>query len=145
MATRFVDTYSYQTKLVVPEVNWCIYGNPQNFNYFVTTPLVPAVDAGRVTKTGTKKTHPRRRYVGDPSPMTVEGHTFDYLYDPGRRVGSAIPGWSFILYDYTEKRQFTTTGDVQNLVLYLQDNLKRTTRLYTQGASTDIKISANGG
>jgi hypothetical protein len=145
MATRFVDTYGYDTKLVVPSVDWFIYGHPQNFAYFVETPLVPAVEGGRVTKQGNKKTHTRRRYVGDPSPVTVAGHIFDYLYDPGRKVGSAIPGWSFILDDGVEKRQFTTTGDVQNLVLYLQDNIKMTCKLYTQGASTVIKKTANGG
>jgi hypothetical protein len=145
MATRFVDSYGYSTKLVLPDLNWVIYGHPQNFAYFVTTPLAPAVEAGRETMTSTKKSHTRRRYVGDPAPMNVDGHTFDYLQDPGRKVGSAIPGWSFILDDGIEKRQFTTTGDVQNLVLYLQDNLKKTTKLYTQGASTVIKITANGG
>jgi hypothetical protein len=144
MALRFVDTYGYDTKLVIPTLNWVIYGHPTNFNYFVTTPLVPAVDAGRVTMAGTKKTHSRRRYKGDPAPSTIKSHTFDYLKDPGRKVGSAIPGWSFILDDGTERRQFTTTGDVQNLVLYLQDNLKKTTKLYTQGASTVIDPAANG-
>jgi len=143
MALRFVDTYGYDTKLVVPEVDWFIYGHPQNFAYFVSTPLVPAVEGGRVTKQSSKKSHTRRRYVGDPAPMNVDGHSFDYLYDPGRKVGSAIPGWSFILDDGTEKRQFTTTGDVQNLVLYLQDNLKMTCKLYTQGASTVIQKPAD--
>ena len=32
---RFVDTYSYQTALLVPSVSWKIYGHPTNFNYFV--------------------------------------------------------------------------------------------------------------
>ncbi len=81
--------------------------------------------------------------MGDPAPVNVRSHIFDYLQDPGRKVGSAIPGWPFILDDGTEKRQFTTTGDVQNLILYLQDNLKVTTKLYTQGASTVIKITAD--
>ena len=145
METRFIDTYGYDTKLVVPTVDWCIYGHPQNFNYFVNTPLTPAVEEGRVTKQSNKKSHTRRRYVGDPSPVTVAGHVFDYLYDPGRKVGSAIPGWSFILDDGDEKRQFTTTGDVQNLILYLQDEVKKATRLYTQGASTVIKPVADAG
>lgn len=144
---RFVDSYDYRTKLVVDEnYNWNIYGHPANINYFLTTPLVAAGDGGaRETKSGNKRAHTRRRYVGDPSPINVSSHIFDYLLDPGRRVGSAIPGWSFILDDGVEKRQFTTDGDVQNLILFLQDNIKAPTRVYTGGASTLVKPASNEG
>ena len=132
--------YDYRTKLVVGEnYTWNIYGHPANISYFLTTPLVPATDGEREMKTGTKKGHTRRRYVGDEFPINVSGHGFDYLYDPGRRVGSAIPGWSFILDDGVEKRQFTTDGDVQNLILFLEDNIKAQTRVYTGGAVTVVK------
>lgn len=144
---RFTSSYDYRTKLVVGEgYNWNIYGHPANISYFLTTPLVAASDDGaRETKQGNKKAHTRRRYVGDPAPINVDAHIFDYLYDPGRRVGSAIPGWSFILDDGVEKRQFTTDGDVQNLILFLQDNVKAATRVYTGGASTLVKPRAEGG
>ena len=143
---RFVDSYDYRTKLVVNEsYDWNIYGHPANINYFLTTPLVAAQDGATETRSSTKKSHTRRRYVGDPAPMNVSGHVFDYLHDPGRKVGSAIPGWSFILDDGTEKRQFTTTGDVQNLKLFLQENLKAPTKLYTGGASSVIKPTGDGG
>ena len=136
---RFVDSYDYKTKLVLGDgYTWNIYGHPNNLAHFVTTTPVAASDAAREMKQGVKKSHTRRRYVGDPSPITVAEHNFDYIYDPGRKVGSATPGWSFILDDGTEKRQFTTTGDVQELVLYLETEVKKTTRLYTGGASTVI-------
>lgn len=144
---RFVDSYDYRTKLVVAEgYNWNIYGHPANISYFLTAPLVAASDdAPRETKSSSKRAHTRRRYVNDPTPINVDGHSFDYLVDPGRRVGSAIPGWSFILDDGTEKRQFTTDGDVQNLILFLQDNIKAPTRVYTGGASTLVKPAQNAG
>lgn len=145
MALRFVDSYGYDTKLVIPDLDWNIYGHPVNFAYFVKTPLVAAVDGERETRTTNRKASTRRRYKGDPNPINVDAHVMDYIYDPGRKVGSAIPGWSFILDDGTERRQFTTTGDVQNLILYLQDELKKDTKLYTQGSSTVIKAAAEGG
>ena len=144
---RFVDSYDYRTKLVVGEnYTWNIYGHPANISYFLTAPLVPASDeAPREMNQGNKKAHTRRRYVGDDFPINVKSHTFDYLYDPGRRVGSAIPGWSFILDDGVEKRQFTTDGDVQTLILFLQDNIKAPTKVYTGGAVTTVKPAAEGG
>lgn len=138
METRFVDSYSYRTKLTVPDHDFVIYGHPANFNYFVTTPLVAASDAGTSLGIAQRKAHSRRRYVGDTNPIGVDSHRMDFLIDPGRKTGSAIPGWSFILDDGTEKRQFTTTADVLALHLWLADNVKATTRLYTEGAMYTI-------
>ena len=142
--TRFVDTNGYQTKLLVPDQPWVIYGNPTNFNHFVTTPLVPVTPGDREYQTSTKKSHSRRSYVGDSVPSTVQSHNYAYVHDPGRKTGNAIPGWSFILDDGTEKRQFTTTGDVVTLIAYLEDNIKAATRLYTNGARYDLAFAPEG-
>lgn len=145
MSTRFVDSYGYDTELVVPSQPWVIYGHPINFNYFVTTPLVPASAAGRQYQSSIKKAHSRRRYIGDPAPINVSSHNYAYVDDPGRKVGNAIPGWSFILDDGTEKRQFTTTADVVTLIAYLETEVKNSTYLYTQGARYTLeKPSADG-
>ena len=56
------------------------------------------------------------------------------MVDPGRKVGSALPGFSFILDDGTEKRQFTLQGNVMDLHAYLVGELNAETKLYTQGA-----------
>lgn len=137
--------YSYNTKLVVPDNPWFIYGIPANINYFLTTPLVPASAAARQYQGGTVKEHKRRRYIGDPAPSNIPEHPYSYLDDPGRKVGNAIPGWSFILDDGTEKRQFTTTADVITLVAFLEDAVKGFTRLYTQGARYNLKDPAQSG
>ena len=142
---RFAETHGYQTKLVVPGQPWAIYGHPVNFNHFVITPLTFAKPGDREYQTGTKKAHPRRRWVGDTSPTNVSTHDYGYVHDPGRKTGNAIPGWSFILDDGTEKRQFTTTADVVTLIAYLEDNVKAATRLYTQGARYDFAAPAEGG
>ena len=110
---------------------WCI---PANFNYFVNTPLTPDSVGSVVNKTTTVKAHQRRKYVGDPSPSNIPQTTREFMYDPGRKVGNALPGFSFILDDGTERRQFTLEGDVMDLHAYLVTELKSETKLYTQGA-----------
>jgi hypothetical protein len=66
------------------------------------------------------------------------------MYDPGRKVGNSIPGFSFILNDGTEKRQFTLEGDVMDLHAYLLTELNGFTVLYTQGASYRITPTEDG-
>ena len=66
------------------------------------------------------------------------------MYDPGRKVGNALPGFSFILDDGIEKRQFTLDGNVMDLHAYLVAQLKVDVKLYTQGARYDI-AKAEGG
>ena len=110
---------------------WCI---PANFNYFVTTPLTPDSAGSVVNKQASVKAHTRRKYVGDPAPSNVSAATREFMVDPGRKVGSALPGFSFILDDGTEKRQFTLQGDVMDLHAYLVGELNAETKLYTQGA-----------
>ena len=141
---RFVDSYGYRTKLVIPDLTWNIFGHPANFNHFVTTPLVAASAGDREVKAGTRKAHTRRAYTKAATAINVPSHYRDWVFDPGRKVGSAIPGWSFILDDGTERRQFTTNGDVANLILYLQDEVKEDTKLYTQGAVYLIKKPGEG-
>jgi len=121
---------------------WCI---PTNFNYFVKTALTPDSVSGVVNKQTTVKAHTRRRYVNDPAPSNVQSHPREFMYDPGRKVGNTIPGFSFILDDGTEKRQFTLEGDVMDLHAYLLVELNGFTRLYTQGASYPITPAEEGG
>lgn len=111
-----------------------IYCIPENFNYFVTTPLVPDAAAGATNAQSTVKAHNRRQYVGDIITMNVSAHTREYMVDPGRKIGSALPGFSFVLDDGVETRQFTLSGNVMDLHAYLVTALKAETKLYTQGA-----------
>jgi len=125
--------------------DFSIWGIPANINYFVKTPLVPDSVDGVVNKTTTVSPHQRRKYVGDPAPSNVSGHSREYMYDPGRKVGNALPGFSFTLDDGTEKRQFTLDGDVMSLHAYLVSEASMDLTLYTQGASYDIAAAEEGG
>ncbi len=121
-----------------------IWGIPANINYFISAVLVPDSAEGVVNKTTSVKAHTRRRYVNDPAPINVSGHGREFMYDPGRKVGNALPGFPFILDDGTEKRQFTLEGDVMDLHSYLLSNLNNPTSLYTQGAKYSITPAADG-
>ena len=122
-----------------------IYGIPANINYFINATLVPDTVDGVVNVTQNVKAHIRRRYVGDINGSNVTSHTRELMYDPGRKVGNALPGFSFILDDGTEKRQFTLNGDVINLHSWLSGQLKKETKLYTNGARYVIPAAAQEG
>ena len=111
-----------------------IYAEEAYINYFLTTPLVPASVGAVVSKTATVKASTRRQYVGDPTPVNVSGGERVYMYDPGRKVGNALPGQPFILDDGTEKRQMTFSGNVVDLHAFLLSDVKEETKLYTTGA-----------
>lgn len=137
-ATPFFVENGSIPKLVIPDETWNIYGYQSNINHFLTTPLVGQEQQAVEAKTGNKKAHTRRKYVGDTAPSNVSAHTFDYIKDPSRKTGTALPGWSFILVYDGEKRQFTTTATVAQLHTWLYANVKGKTFLYTQGARYEI-------
>ena len=119
----------------VPEgFELAIYAEEANINYFLTTPMTPASVGAVVSKTATVKASTRRQYVGDPTPVNVSGGERVYMYDPGRKVGNALPGKPFILDDGTEKRQMTFSGNVVDLHAFLLSDVKEETKLYTTGA-----------
>ena len=114
--------------------DWSIWCIPENFNYFVKTDLEPDSDGGVTNETQNVKAHSRRLYYNDIIKVNVSAHSREVLVDPGRKVGSALPGYSFILDDGTEKRQFTTDADVVDLHAYLLTEVNAVTKLYTTGA-----------
>lgn len=125
--------------------DFSIYCIPANFNYFVKTDLVPDTEEGVVNKQSSVSAHTRRKYIDDPAPSNVNGHPREYMYDPGRKVGNSLPGFSFILDDGIEKRQFTLDGNVMDLHAYLVSDLSVDVKLYTQGARYVIEAPGDGG
>ena len=117
-----------------------IYGEPANINYFVETDLTPVSEAGAETRQSSVSAHTRRRYVGDTNPINVSGSQREWLYDPGRKVGNALPGSPFILSDGIETRQFTLQGDIVDLHSYLVGEASMDLTLRTgDGAKYKIK------
>ncbi len=111
-----------------------IFAESANINYFLNTELTPASAGAIINKESSVKTHPRRRYVKDPTPSNVDPFTRVWMYDPGRKVGNGLPGEPFILDDGVEKRQFTFSGNVVDLHAFLMSDAKAELKLYTTGA-----------
>lgn len=143
MALRFVT--SGDTKMTIPGGKVTIIGDVANINYYINTPLVPDSQTGIVNKTSSVKAHQRRRYATDSNPTNVSGHNREFMYDPGRRNGSAIPGDPFILDDGTEKRSFMFTGDFVDLHAFIKGQAKMAVTLYSPSAAYSIaKFEADG-
>lgn len=122
-----------------------IYAETANINYFLTTPLAPAGEGTVVNKTSNVKAFTRRRYPGDPTPSNVSATTREYLFDPGRRNGTATPGNPFILDDGVEKRSFTYTGPFTDLHAFITGDASKSLTLYSPSASYVITVEEGGG
>ena len=109
-----------------------IWGETDNINHFVTTPLEP-VSYGQVTNQQSQvKSHSRRAYPGQSPATGVAAHSRVYIVDPGRKNGSALPGSNFWIDDGTEKRQFTYQGDFTDLHSYFVSETKLAITLWSE-------------
>ena len=109
-------------KFSLANTDTAIWAEPANLNYFLKTGLEPDSAAGVSNKTSTVKQHTRRQYKGDITTSTVSSHTREYMVDPGRKSGSALPGSPFVVTDGTEKRTFRLVGDFLDVhALFLGD------------------------
>lgn len=129
-------------KMIPDGTDIAIYGEPDNINYFVTTDLAAATEGSVENRQSEVKKSSRRRFAGDTSPINVDPHTRDYLFDPGRRNGSAVPGQIFILDDGTERRQFHFTGTVMDLHAYLVGEAAMDLSLISPSARYEISAAA---
>lgn len=122
-----------------------IYGEPANINYFLKTALVPDSEEGVTNKTTNVKAHTRRGYVGDSTPANVSASSREFLVDPGRRNGAAIPGKQMILDDGIERRAFHYTGSFLDLHAFISGDAKMALTLYSQSAAYEIAAAEGGG
>lgn len=111
--------------------NLVIWAEPANLNYFLQTPLTPDVAGGVSNHTTNVKAHDRRQYVNDPTSISVSASTREYMVDPGRKEGTAIPGSPFICDDGVERRQMRYTGDFLNLHAFFVGDAGMDLKLYS--------------
>jgi|GEM_PF-4142721 len=128
-------------KMTTPDGNNTIIGEPDNINYFLKTALAPDSAGAVQNKQTTVKAHTRRRFYNDAAPSNVSASTRDYLYDPGRRNGNALPGNPFIVDDGVEKRQFQYTGTFMDLHAFFVGEAKQSLTLYSQSATYNIVVA----
>jgi hypothetical protein len=116
------ESFTFQ----VPGGNPCtIYGEAANINYFLANELDPDQVSGPTNESVSVGAATRRQYPGDTTTVNVSGSTREFLKDPSRRSGSALPGKSFVLAERTangigEKRQFTFKGRILDLHSFLR-------------------------
>lgn len=132
-------------KMTTPAGDNTIIGEPDNINYFIKTDLTPDSAGAVVNKQTTVKAHTRRRYYNDGAPSNVSSATREFLFDPGRRNGSALPGNPFILDDGIERRQFQYTGTFMDLHAFFVGEAKMALTLYSQSAAYSIAAAGGGG
>ena len=92
-----------------------LYGEQANLAFFFTGPLTPDTAGGVTNYQVTRKAHTRRQYPGDATPINVGGSAAEFLKDPSRRSGTALPGRSIVIVGDQglpgeERRQFTLKG-----------------------------------
>lgn len=100
-----------------------IYGETANINYFINGDLDPDTIDGPVDAQVTVRSHTRRQYPGDASTINVSSTQREFVKDPSRGGGSALPGKGMILREKDgnkEQRQFTYTGDWSDVTAFLR-------------------------
>ena len=124
------------------EQKTAIWGETANLNYFLKTPLEADTVGGVETRTKNIPKRSVRRYIGDPAPYEIGAVTgARYVYDPGRRGGSATPGKEMILDDGTERRSFTYVGSFIDVHAFILGDAKMDLTLYSEGDSYPMKAA----
>ena len=103
-------------KFTIGSSETAIWAEPDNLNYFLKTPLTPDAATGVINKQAQVKSHERRRYPGDPNPISVSAHSRSFMIDPGAKFSRGLPGKPFRVVSDAglpgeENRQFTFQGD----------------------------------
>ena len=132
-------------KFSLENTDTAIWAEPDNLNYFLTSALTPDSAAGVSNKTSTVKQHTRRQYKGDVTTSTVSTHSREFMVDPGRKSGSALPGSPFVVTDGTEKRTFRLVGDFMDVHALFLGDAKADLDLYSPtGTRYSITAAAPG-
>ena len=119
-----------------------IWGETPNLQYFLNTTIEADTVGGVETRTKNIPARSMRRYVGDPNPYNIGPVTgARYVYDPGRRGGSATPGKEMILDDGVERRSFTYVGSFVDVHAFILGDAKMDLTLYSEGDSYPMKVA----
>jgi hypothetical protein len=127
-----------------------IYAESANINYFLRGELDPDTLDGVSNAQATVPAHTRQQYPGDPTPSNVSAASREFLVDPTRKSGNALPGRRFILKAMSdagaviEQRAFTYKGRWIDLHSFLSAEVKYNTFAYNNSGarSTLAKTTA---
>lgn len=124
-----------------------IYAETDNINYFLNGDLEPDVLDGPTNSQVPTSGGQRRQYPGDGTRISFAGGNREYLKDPTRSSGPALPGRPFVLRELNsdqggEKRQFTYKGRFIDLHAFLRSEASKDMYLYSNsGARYSIDLT----
>jgi hypothetical protein len=110
-----------------------IYAETANINYFLDTELEPDAVDGPTNSAAQVAGSTRRQYPGDSTTISVSAATREFLVDPSRKSGNALPGRNFALKERggaAEFRTFTFKGRMMDLHAFLSGIVSRDVFLY---------------
>lgn len=123
-----------------------IYAETANINYFLTTPLTADTTEGPTNSAAQVAGSTRRQYPGDSTTISVSAATREFLVDPSRKSGNALPGRNFALKERGgagEFRSFTFKGRMMDLHAFLSGEVSKDVFLYgPSGARYTIDATA---
>lgn len=108
----------------VPAGSPCtIYAETANINYFLANELDADTTDGPTNGAAQVAGSTRRQYPGDNTTISVSAATREFLVDPSRKSGNALPGRNFALKERGgagEFRSFTFKGRLMDLHAFLR-------------------------
>ena len=110
-----------------------IYAETANINYFLTTPLTADTTEGPTNSAAQVAGSTRRQYPGDSTTISVSAATREFLVDPSRKSGNALPGRNFAMKERGgagEFRSFTFKGRMMDLHAFLSGEVSKDVFLY---------------
>ena len=123
-----------------------IYAETDNINYFINGDLEPDTVDGPTNAQVSVSSSTRRQYPGDATTINVSGSQREFLKDPSRSSGPALPGKSFMLVERNsdqagERRQFTYKGRFIDLHAFVRAEAARDMYIYNNtGARYTIDL-----
>ena len=124
---------------------WDKFGN---LEYFCDVTGLTEASASVVNKTANVKSSSVHYYMNSPTTYTRAATVKQFIHDPGRRKGNAIPGKPFVLVSDAglpgeESRQFTYEGAFMDLHAFLVGSAKMQLDLYSQSGAHYSAIPGN--
>jgi len=113
---------------------WDKFGN---LDHFCDTTGLTEASASVVNKQATVKGSSVHYYMNSEATYTRAATVKDFIYDPGRRKGNAIPGKPFVLVSDAglpgeETRQFTYEGAFTDLHAFVVGSAKMLVDLFSE-------------
>lgn len=112
-----------------------IFDKFDNLKFFADTASLTEASASVSAKNATVKGSTVHFYMNSKATHTRAATVKEFIVDPGRRKGAALPGWNFVLgadlgVPGEEIREFTAKGTIMDLHTFLTGAAKMAITLW---------------